>query len=506
MNRKTTVLLASIAMIGSFSLNAQQIEVPAAQVDQVEQLDSLEQIKMIDGELSIPPLSLSDSLGFEANAEVDAMDQRYLDLLYEHDGYDYLYDNYQTDPSRLDTVALSTDTLKARLERINQSTPFQIDYNPILEELIKKKLTYKRVYLERLMTLSDYYFPMFEEHLDRFDIPLEMKYLAIVESALDPKVRSRVGATGLWQFMFATGKLQGLEINSYVDERMDPVKSTVAACKYLDWLHGIYDDWDLALAAYNSGPGNVNKAIRRSGGNKNYWNLRPYLPRETAGYVPQFQAMMYLFTYATEHGFKPQRTAQLIMATDTVQVKHKVSFEHLSQTLDLDLETIKFHNPSYKLEIIPQLEGKPQYLRLPRTQMATFVSNEDKVYAFAKAEFEKREKPLPELLKPQTSITYRVRRGDYLGKIADKYGVRISQIKKWNRLRSNKLRIGQRLKIMTRGSYTSAKKAASNKHLVKRGDSLWKISKKYGVTVNQLKKLNPDKARNLKPGMTIELK
>ncbi|WP_241234674.1 LysM peptidoglycan-binding domain-containing protein [Nonlabens ponticola] len=467
-------------------------------------VDSVKFLETTSVDRAIDPLQSLDSLVMKNYEEVDRFDQAYMDMLYDHDGYEYLFKNIDSLPNVGDST-LSTDTLKARLQRINERTPFNIEYNPILEQLIKKQLTYKRVYLERIMTLSDYYFPMFEEQLDRYDIPLEMKYLAVVESALDPKIKSRVGATGLWQFMYATGKGYGLEVNSYVDERMDPNKSTIAACKYLNRLYSIYDDWDLALAAYNSGAGNVNKAIRRSGGKKNYWNLRPHLPRETAGYVPKFQAMMYLFTYAQEHGFKPQRTSRLMMETDTVLIKNQISFDQIESQLDIDKETIEFFNPSYKLGIIPIEQGKPHYLRLPIEQVAVIAGNEDKVYAFAKAEFEKREQPLPELLKPSTSITYRVRSGDYLGKIAARYNVRVSEIKRWNRLRSNKLTIGQRLKINTTTGATRQTAKVKN-YVVRSGDSLWAISRRNNMTVKELKRLNPKASKNLKPGMTLVLK
>jgi membrane-bound lytic murein transglycosylase D len=266
----------------------------------------------------------------------------------------------------------------------------------------------------------------------------------------------------------------------------------------------MYEDWDLALAAYNSGAGNVNKAIRRSGGRQNYWNLRPFLPRETADYLPKFQAMLYLYTYANEHGFKPQRAPRLRIGTDTVMVKNKISFTHISKALDLDEETIKFHNPSYKLDVIPVMKDKPQFLRLPYKEMTNFVSNEEKIYAFAKAESDSVEKPNPELLKPQTSITYKVRSGDFLGRIAQKHGVTVSQIKRWNRMRSNTIKIGQRLKIVTRGTAIASAKS-SRTYKVRSGDSLWEISKKHGLSINELKKLNPKKSQGLKPGMTLVL-
>ena len=227
------------------------------------------------------------------------------------------------------SIKLSSETLKERLAKINQKTPFNIAYNPALENVIKSYLKYRKRYYPALMAKTKYYFPMFEEHLANFDIPLEMKYLAIVESALDPKARSRVGAKGLWQFMYATGLQYKLKVSSYVDERQDPVKATIAACKYLSDLYQIFGDWDLALAAYNSGPGNVLKAIKRSGGYRNYWNIRPYLPRETASYVPAFYATMYLFEYAEEHDLISDVPQIYHFETDTIQVRKTISFDQL---------------------------------------------------------------------------------------------------------------------------------------------------------------------------------
>lgn len=502
-------LLSSAVVFSQVEQDTVQVKQPGKTVLEI-QLDSL------NGEIPVLKTEVDslvvDSLSWKrfTYPEVDAYEENLLTELYNNDLYDYMHDEIvQMDYSEVVTQKLPTDTLKARLKKINAETPFQIDYNPILEKLINKKLGYQRVYLERLMTLSDYYFPMFEEYLDKYDIPLEMKYLAVVESALDPRIKSRVGATGLWQFMFTTGRNYGLEVNSYVDERMDPLKATEAACKYLRSLYNIYGDWDLALAAYNSGPGNVNKAIRRSGGYKNYWNLRPYLPRETAGYVPAFQSIMYLFKYAKEHGFQPARPTVKSIATDTIRVKQMITLEHVAQFTDEDLEVIQFHNPSYKLDIIPVIKGKNYHLRLPLYAAGRFVSNEDSVYAFAKAQFEKREKPLPELLKAPDRVRYTVRKGDYLGKIARKYGVRVSQIKRWNGLRSNNLRIGQRLYIHPRKPVAAAvvkKSDDATSHTVKTGDSLWKISQAYGTSIANLKKLNPQKSKDLQPGMVLKLK
>lgn len=350
----------------------------------------------------------------------------------------------------IDFPELSSDTLRARLQELDSKTPFHISYNPALETLIKKRLKQRKVLYERLMKLSQYYFPLFEEIFDREGIPLEIKYLAVVESALRPAAKSRVGATGLWQFMFSTGKYYDLEVSSYVDERCDPVRSTIAAAKYLKSLYKSFDDWDLALAAYNSGPGNVTKAIRRSGGYKNYWNIRPFLPSETAGYLPAFLATMYLFEYAPQHGFDVSKHKMPLIKTDTVQIKNIISLKQVSEVIDIDLATLEFLNPSYKLGIIPVIKNKNYVLRLPIETIGAFVSNEEQIYAYAQTEFDRLEKPLPKFYKLDTKIRYKVQPGDYLGKIANKFRVKISQIKKWNDLRSDQLKAGSRLTIFTR--------------------------------------------------------
>jgi membrane-bound lytic murein transglycosylase D len=300
------------------------------------------------------------------------------------------------------------------------------------------------------MAKSKYYFPMFEKYLDQYDIPLEMKYLAVVESALRPKVRSSAGATGLWQFMYGTGKQFDLKVSSYVDERKDPVKATIAACKYLSQLFTIFGDWDLALAAYNSGPGNVRKAIKRSGGNKNYWNIRPYLPRETAGYVPAFYATMYIFEYAKDHEVYSEIPDFFNFQTDTIRVKRTISFDQISEKIDLDEKIIAALNPSYKLAIIPFIKDKNYALRLPTNKIIEFLEKETEIYALAAEDDAKREKPLPRYFEMDKRIRYKVKKGDFLGKIANKFGVRISDIKRWNSLKSTRLSIGQRLYIYPR--------------------------------------------------------
>lgn len=418
----------------------------------------------------------------------------------------------------------STELLKERLAELDKTTPFNVEYNPSLEKIIKHYLKNRQQTMANLMGKAKYYFPMFEEYLDKYDIPLEIKYLAIVESALKPNAKSRVGAKGLWQFMYATGSMYNLKVSSYVDERSDPIKSTEAACKYLSKLYSIFNDWDLALAAYNSGPGNVNKAIRRSGGKKNYWNIRHYLPRETAGYLPAFYATYYIFEYADEHQLYAKNELLNSFETDTIVIKRQLTFEQINKVLDTDDELLQFLNPQYKLKIIPVIKGKDYTLTIPKYLVGKFVSNEDNIYAFAESDDAKREKPLPKYFEAKDKIRYKVRNGDYLGKIANRYGVSVSSIKRWNGLKSNNLRVGQRLTIYPRKPIASTstktvKKTSTNStkktipkgkyitYVVKKGDSLWLISQKYPkVSVTQIKEWNNIwSSKNLKPGTELKI-
>lgn len=405
---------------------------------------------------------------------------------------------------------LPTDTLIKRLKLLDAKTPFKIVYNPQLENVIKSYLKRNKKSMERLMALSSYYFPLFEQKLDTYNIPLEIKYLAIVESALNPRAKSRVGATGLWQFMYATGKMHGLDVSSYVDERMDPVRSTEAAAKYLSSLYKVFGDWDLVLASYNSGPGNVSKAIRRSGGKTDYWSLRPYLPRETAGYVPAFLATLYIFEYAEEHGFQPPKNEVAFIETDTLKPKRILTFDQISEVTGVDKELLQFLNPSYKLDVIPYVPKENYSLRLPKEKSGLFVQNEEAIYAYTQSETAKKEKKLTKTIEGQERITYRVKRGDFLGRIAEKFGVGVSSLKEWNNLRSNNLKIGQQLVIFSDGALAEnlpVRNSGNQKlYTVQRGDSLWSISKKFpGLTVQQLRSWNNMNTNNLKPGMKIKI-
>ena len=343
-------------------------------------------------------------------------------------------------------VIINKDSIRLRVEYINSKTPFQIDYTPLLEETIINYLENRQATYLELYSKSDYFFPIFENALQKYNVPLELKYIPVIESALNPRAKSRVGATGLWQFMFNTAKDLDLKVNSYVDERMDPIKSSEAAAKYLSELYARFNDWNLAIAAYNYGPGNIRRAIKASG-YSNFWNLRGYLPKETANYVPSFIATLYLFEFAHKHEIKMKSKQMKLALTDSIPIKKMVSFSHIADKIGIPADTLNFLNPSYIHSIIPNVKNKQYYLTLPQAYTDVFIEKEAEIYNMADLDYNSREKPLPQLYELNSRTVYRVVNGDFLGKIARNYGVRVSDIKKWNKLKDDKLKIGKRLII-----------------------------------------------------------
>lgn len=446
---------------------------------------------------------------------------------------------------------LSTELLKKRLKELDAKSPFNIEYNPGLENLIKSWLKNRKRAFERLMAVSEYYFPLFEEALARKNVPLEIKYLAVVESALNPKAVSRVGATGLWQFMYQTGKQYNLHIDSYVDERSDPLKASDAAAQYMSNMYRIFGDWDLVLASYNSGPGNVAKAIRRSGGQENYWNIRRNLPKETQGYVPAFLATMYIYEYHKEHGIVPNRAIIKHFQTDTVGIRKQISFKQLSDLLDIPIAQLQLLNPSYKVNVIPTYTDKMHYLRLPAEKVALFTSNEDKIYAYVEFENARRERPYQQYLTARDSSRvaardsmpkdvstktkyHKVRRGENLSSIANRYDVSVAQLKKWNKLRSNTAPLGRNLRIyktVAAEENTAVADASNNEkeaktqvsgsqkvndtavsensepqlYTVQAGDNLSSIARRFNVTVADLKQWNNMADNNVKLNTQLKI-
>ncbi len=329
----------------------------------------------------------------------------------------------------------------------------EMPYNEIVRKFIDMYATRLRNQVAFMLSACNFYMPIFEKALDAYDLPLELKYLPIIESALNPSAVSRAGAAGLWQFMLQTGKLYGLESNSLVDERRDPIKATWAAARYLKDLYGIYNDWNLVIAAYNCGPGTINKAIRRAGGKTDYWAIYNYLPRETRGYVPAFIAANYIMSYYCKHNICPMET-NIPEATDTIQVSRNLHFEQIVDICHVPMDELKSLNPQYKRNIIPG-DSKPQTLRLPMNAISTFIDNQDTIYNHRQAELFKNRRTVS-VASSSTSkavagngkpIYYKIKNGDTLGGIAQRYGVSVSKLRSWNGLRGNNIRAGKTLKI-----------------------------------------------------------
>lgn len=328
----------------------------------------------------------------------------------------------------------------------------EMPYNDVVRKFIDTYTVRLRPQVAFMLSACNFYMPIFEEALDAYGLPLELKYLPIIESALNPTAVSRAGATGLWQFMNATGKLYGLENNSLVDERRDPIKATWAAARYLKDMYDIYKDWNLVIAAYNCGPGNVNKAIRRSGGKTDYWEIYNYLPRETRGYVPAFIAANYVMTYYCKHNICPMET-DIPAATDTVLVSRNCHFQQIADICGIDMDQIKSLNPQYKRNIIPG-DAKPQTLRLPLAGISSFIDNQDTIYAYRQNEFFKNRRLIASKSKSGRSsagkgdaVYHRIRRGETLSAIARRYGVTVRQLQRWNGLRGTRISAGKRLRI-----------------------------------------------------------
>ncbi len=432
-----------------------------------------------------------------------------------------------------------------RMQRLDVESPINLIYNPYIRMFIDMYANKKRGTTARVLGLAQMYFPIFEQQLDKYNVPLELKYLAIVESALNAKARSRVGAGGLWQFMYYTGKVYGLEVTSYVDDRNDPIKATVAACRHFNDLYNMYHDWLLVLAAYNSGPGNVNKAIRRSGGKMTFWEIMPYLPRETRDYVPAFIAVNYVMAYSNEHNIYPVMPKILYHETDTVAVHQPLTLGILADKLKLSITDLEFLNPTFRTGFIPATATNPFYIRLPQKSIADFINNEPSLYAYyqLKGYDPNQFKPLDnadyDIITQK--ITHKVHKGETLATIARKYDCSTSEIKKWNKLRKSSVYKGQALKIYLQirqpavqakapktvpdaqdaavkiDSLAPEKTMASVEkkpvitavkpvyYSVKKGESLGKVAAKYHVTTKNLMAWNKMKNQNVLVGQKIRV-
>ena len=421
----------------------------------------------------------------------------------------------------------SEEIIAQRLMELDRNSPLDLSYNKTVSSYIKMYTQRRRALSAQVLGRSEEFYPLFEQVLDNAGMPLEIKHLAVVESALDPVARSRVGATGLWQFMLYTGKQYGLKVNSYIDERRDPYQSTIAAAKYLEYLHGLYDDWNLALAAYNCGPGNVNKAIRRSGGHRDYWKIYRWLPRETRGYVPAFVAVNYMMAYAEQHNIFPLKPKYRAYEVDTLRICYAVSFDRIEELAGIDSEELAYLNPMYKAGFIPDPD-QPISITLPRNKIGTYLANEENICYYRTAKELERAVAVEE---PQR-IVHVVRSGQSLGLIAQRHGVSVRSIMNANGLRNSRIRAGQRLYIEKRvttasKSKSSKKKAVKSKpasstaqarakvpaagtyffYTIKRGDTLWDIANAHtGVSLEQIKHMNQGlNFRRLNPGDKLRI-
>jgi membrane-bound lytic murein transglycosylase D len=420
---------------------------------------------------------------------------------------------------------------QSRLAKLDANSPFDLVFNEHVKGFIHLYAMRKRESVSRMMGVAQLYYPMFEEVFDRYNIPLELKHLAVIESALIPYAKSRAGATGLWQFMYPTGKMYGLNVTSYIDQRCDPYKATVAAAEYLKSLYNMFGDWQMVLAAYNAGPGTISKAIRRSGGKKTYWEIRPYLPTETQGYVPAFIAANYVMNYGAEHNIYPAVPRKTYFEVDTVVVKEQMSFEQLSQALDISQEEILYFNPQYRKNIIP---SGGNAMCLPKNKIGIFLTNEQAIYAAIKAQ--KEEGAVVETL-AEVKKVHTVRGGEKLSTIARKYGVTVSDIKTWNYIGKKGIRPGKKITVYVRETKKvnnleskpeikneqnlAVNKEKENKlvaennsdvtpevilHKVKKGETLFSIAKKHHVDVIEIKQLNNLRSNNLNSGQVLKIK
>ena len=450
----------------------------------------------------------------------------------------------QQDSSEL--VSIPDSIYIQRLQAIDSYV--DLSYNKTVKNFIELYTQRRRDQVEMMLGLANFYFPIFEEALDKYNLPMELKYMAIIESALNPSARSRANAVGLWQFMYGTGRMLKLEIGTYVDERQDPVKSTEAAARYLSDLYKIYKNWHLVIAAYNCGPGNVNKAIRRSGGARDYWSIYYHLPRETRGYVPAFIAAAYVMNNYQAHNLHP-RYPDFPIVTDTIMINSYLHFKQVEEIANIPIEELRALNPQYRMDIIPAKKDKKYALKIPVEAVSDFIDHEDAIYAFNRDEFfpnneiinpKSRSSYHPNDIQGKDKVLYTVKSGDNLGFISEWFHAGVSDLRYWNNIHRNLIRVGQKLVVyvpqgqadfyanvnkmsfadkqsykkkapVTKVGSSSSQMIASGEfvyYTVRRGENLWSIARKFpGVSNNDIMKWNNiNNANKIQPGQKLKIK
>ena len=525
---------------------AQESEVENPIIEEADMIPAVEKDSLAF--LKINPVDvrwdLSDSIQAEFKSNLDKLVNAWYA---EKADKTRTYDGSKT---KYKKVKLADSVYIKRLQSI--PSMFDLSYNKIVRNYIELYTQRRRNQVEMMMGMSEYYFPIFEEILDKEGLPQELKYLPIIESALNPKALSRAGASGLWQFMYSTGKMYKLEVNSFVDERRDPIKATYAAARFLKDLYKMYGNWPLVIAAYNCGPGNVNKAIRRSGGKKNYWDIYYRLPKETRGYVPAFIAALYSFNFHEEHGLYP-RPNQFPEVCDTLMIKEQIHFDQIAQFINVSKAKIRELNPQYRADIIPALR-KPYALKVPFESALAFIDNKDSITSYKKDYYfnlkdklanprDRYQKYAHVTPKGKAKVYYKVKSGDAVGLIASWFHVRTSNLRYWNNIRKNMIRVGQKLAIyvpkskssfykslntMSRSekqatlgknyvaskvtvkqeAYVADENAEYVYYIVKKNDNFWTIAKRFpGISNFDIMRMNNIKdSHSLRAGQKLKIK
>ncbi|MCQ2219426.1 MAG: transglycosylase SLT domain-containing protein [Paludibacteraceae bacterium] len=423
-----------------------------------------------DGAVDIESAIATVDSMYESGDELSDIDMNLDSLL-----HDFKFRSIPSEDCSSDSIGyVMTDSIYIR--RLSQIPAImELAYNDIVKRFIELYTVRKRKQVEYMLGAGKYYFPIFEQALDAAGLPIELKYLPVIESALNPRAFSRAGASGLWQFMYSTGKIYGLEGNSLIDERRDPIKATNAAVRYLKDLYGIYNDWALVIAAYNCGPGNVNKAIKRSGGKRDYWGIYPYLPKETRGYVPAFIAATYTMTYYKEHNFCPN-SVDMPITCDTLMVSDRLHFVQISEVLGIDMCELEALNPQYRQQVLPG-NGVPYTLCLPQRYVNSFIENKDSIVAY----------------KTDSLHTNRLT------------VVPASQDPYFGRVRGNKGRGGRNV-AANKGKQVASAKSGASDYVVRKGDTLSSIARKHGMNVATLKKMNGLRSDKINLGQHLRVR